>query len=298
VDAGVPIDLQLEISTELKKKYPTEFDFLGTIDLATFGSATFADETVARIKKCVDAGAKGIKIWKNIGMELKDASGNYVMADDFAFAPIFAYLENAGITLAAHLGEPRNCWLPYEKITMYNDLNYYRKHPQYYMYAHPEAPSYERQIEARDHILATYPRLVFVGAHIGSLEWSLDEVARRFDRYPNFHVDLAARLGHVQLHTLRNREKVRDFFIAYQDRILFGTDWSFEKSDIKDFQARSRSMYDGWNNQWRFFATDETVPAERFNIADAPESIEGLRLPRKVVDKIFHENARRVYSIS
>jgi predicted TIM-barrel fold metal-dependent hydrolase len=298
VDAGVPLDLQLQIGEAMKKQHPGAFDFLGTFDPATFGSDTFAGDAVRRIGQCMAAGARGIKIWKNIGMELRDADGRYVMVDDPAFAPVFAFLEKEGITLAAHLGEPRNCWLPFEEITMQNDLNYYRNHPEYHMYRHPEAPTYEQQIEARDHILERYPGLTFVGAHIGSMEWSLDEVAHRFDRYPNFFVDLAARIGHVQLHTLRNREKVRDFFIRYQDRILFGTDWSFEEPHVDGIEQRCRNLYDGWQTLWRFFATGETLPAETINMPDAPETIEGLRLPRKVVDKLFHGNACRAYSIS
>ncbi|MDR0845642.1 MAG: amidohydrolase, partial [Tannerella sp.] len=259
VDAGEPLDMQLEIGETMKKSHPGAVDFLGTFDPANFGDAAFAGEAIARIKRCMDAGAKGVKIWKNIGMVLQYDDGRYVMVDHPAFAPVFAYLEKEGIPLAAHLGEPRNCWLPYEEITMGNDLNYYRNHPEYHMYRHPEAPTYEQQIEARDHILERYPQLTFVGAHIGSLEWSLDEVARRFDAYPNFFVDLAARMGHVHLHAIRDRKKTRDFFIKYQDRILYGSDWYFEESDLKDFEQRCKNLYAGWQKHWSFFATGETL---------------------------------------
>jgi predicted TIM-barrel fold metal-dependent hydrolase len=229
-------------------------------------------------------------------MTLLDKDGKYVMADDPAFAPVYAYLEKEGITLAAHLGEPRNCWLPYDEITMGNDLNYYTHHPQYHMYQHPEAPTYEQQIEARDHILERYPNLKFVGCHIGSLEWNLDEVAARFEKYPNFNVDLAARVGHVQLHASKNREKVRDFFIKYQDRVLYGSDFDVVETSSEHYEEKCKALYDGWKNEWMFFATDETLTADKMNIPDAPETIQGLQLPKKVVDKIFHGNARRLYS--
>jgi predicted TIM-barrel fold metal-dependent hydrolase len=247
------------------------------------------------VQQCVTAGARGIKIWKNIGMTLKDADGNYVMADNPVFDPVYAWLEKEGLPLAAHLGEPRNCWLPYEEITMGNDLNYYTKHPEYHMYQHPEAPSYEAQIAARDHILAKHPRLMFVGAHIGSLEWNLDEVARRFERYPNFHVDLSARIGHVQFQTQQNRQKVYDFFVKYQDRILYGSDDGPSDGNAQQVEAHNRALHDTWRRQWLFLATGETISADKFNTPDPPQTIEGLRLPKSVIDKLFLKNFKRIF---
>ena len=55
------------------------------------------------------------------------------------------------------------------------DAHYFRKNPNFYMYPHPEVPSYEQQLMARDRILERYPELIFVGAHLGSMEWNLDE---------------------------------------------------------------------------------------------------------------------------
>ncbi|MDR3260536.1 MAG: amidohydrolase [Tannerella sp.] len=295
VDAGEELDRQLAIGEALKKAHPRLIDFLGTISIDHFGSGTFAGEAVERVKKCMAAGARGIKIWKNIGMALRDAEGKYVMADHPAFAPVFAYLEAEGIPMAAHLGEPRNCWLPYDRISMGNDLNYYTHHPEYHMFQHPEAPSYEEQIAARDHLLERYPRLAFVGAHIGSLEWSLDEVAKRFDQYPNFNVDLSARLGHVQLQTLQDREKVRDFFIKYQDRILYGSDVELGEGDTRPVEKHCRDLYDYWQNHWLFLATGEILPADKFNTPNPPETIEGLRLPKTVVDKVFCGNFNRIF---
>ncbi|MDR2139136.1 MAG: amidohydrolase [Tannerella sp.] len=295
VDAGEDLDRQLAIGRRLKTQYPEAFDFLGTFPVDGFGSPTFCDDMLRRVQQCIAAGARGIKIWKNIGMTLKDADGNYVMADDPVFDPVYAWLEKEGLPLAAHLGEPRNCWLPYDKITMGNDLNYYTKHPEYHMYQHPGAPSWEVQIAARDHILEKHPRLVFVGAHIGSMEWNLDEVAKRFDRYPNFHVDLSARLGHVQLQTLQNRQKVCDFFIKYQDRMLYGSDIGTDDGDIRNMEERNRARHDWWRRHWLFLATGETLPADEFNIPHPPKTIEGLCLPKSVIDKIFLANFKRIF---
>jgi len=294
VDGGESIDEQLAIAQSLKNKHPGMIDFLGTFSVENFGSENFVEETIKQIDKCMQAGAKGIKIWKNIGMVLKDKEDNYVMADHPAFAPVFTYLEKEHIPVVAHLGEPRNCWLPYEEITMESDLSYYRNNPQYHMYQHPDAPSYDEQITARDNLLKSYPQLNLCGAHIGSLEWNLDEVARRFDKYPNFTIDLSARMGHVQLHTIENREKVKSFFIKYSDRITYGSDTGL--GNVTNIEQRCRNLYNTWRAHWLFLATGETIPADKFNTANPPEQITGLQLPKNVIDNIFASNFRRLFN--
>lgn len=136
VDAGMPIDEQLEIAAVLKREYPDKFAFFGTFSVDNFFDPGFVDSTITQITRCIKAGASGIKIWKNIGMVLKDSTGNYIMADNPAFGPIFRHMEMNQIPVIAHLGEPRNCWLPVNEMTLSNDRGYYKSHPQYHMYLH------------------------------------------------------------------------------------------------------------------------------------------------------------------
>ena len=297
VDAEESIDKQLDVVLTLQKQYPGMLDFLGTFSVDDFGKDGFVDQTIARIDRCMNLGAKGIKIWKNIGMTLQDDQGNYVMADYPAFAPVFAYLEQQGIPVMAHLGEPKNCWLPYDEMTMRGDLNYYRQNPQYHMFQHPDKPSYEAQITARDHLLKRYPKLNFVGAHIGSLEWDLNEVAQRFEAYPNFSVDLSARMSYLQLHATQDKTKVQSFLTKYQDRILYGSDIGIRETNPDRKEAQHKGLQETWLWQWKFIATGEIVSSNQFTLESAPKEMEGLRLPQTIVDKIFYGNTKRIFSI-
>ena len=297
VDGGVSIDKQLDTAVNLRKKYPGKLDFLGTFSVDDFGKDFFADQAIARIERCMNLGAKGIKIWKNIGMVLQDGQGRYVMADHLAFAPVFTYLEKQGIPLTAHLGEPKSCWIPYEHMQVKGDANYYRQNPQYHMYQFPDLPSYEDQIVARDHLLERYPKLVFVGAHIGSQEWSLDEVAKRFDSYRNFYVDLAARMVYLYLHAVHNRQKLLSFLTTYQDRILYGSDIGISQTNPDRRERQCMNIKETWLEQWRFLATDDRIPSNHFTFDSAPKELEGLQLPRNIVDKIFFENTKRIFRI-
>ena len=112
------------------------------------------------VDDAVAQGAVGIKIWKNIGMALRDADGSYVMPDDPRFEPILERVERDGIVLLGHQAEPLNCWLPFGKMTVRSDAEYFREHPQYYMYRHPEMPSHDRILAARDRMLHAHPQLL------------------------------------------------------------------------------------------------------------------------------------------
>jgi len=304
----VSIDTQFEISRFLHQRYSKTFNFLGAFDATTFASKTFAEDSIEQIKKNMAEGARGIKIWKNIGMCLKNEAGQYIMADDPVFDPIFTFLEKEQIPLLAHLGEPRNCWLPLESMTINNDRRYFRKNPAFHMYLHPEVPSYDQQIMARDHILERYPRLIFIGAHLGSMEWNLEEVAKRFDRFPNFYIDIAGRFAYILEQALRDRSVVIDFFQTYQNRIVYGgLDINLSPNNrwinliCKYFPHVFMKLlfsysYKAIKKHWFFLATNKMIKTGRIsNNPEIPKHIEGLKLAKNIVDRIFYENAICVY---
>jgi len=289
VDSRISLDEQLNTAVAIKKAWPDHFTFLGTFSVDSFSTAGFAENTIARINQCMKAGASGIKIWKNIGMVLKNKDGRYVMVDDPAFDPIFDYLEENKIPVMGHLGEPKNCWLPFEEMTDTSNYRYYKANPQYHMYLHPEAPTYNDQINARDNLLRKHPQIDFTGAHIASLEWSVDEVAKRFEEFPNLKIDLSARMAHLQYQSIADRERVRNFMIKYQDRILYGTDITINSNEANS-QEKSQMLLDRWRANWIYLATDSTL-----KIKNLPGEVKGLQLSKIVIDKIFNNNANHFF---
>lgn len=280
------VEEQFDYCVDQKKRHPDEFEIATAFSIEDWDNPDFAKNTIAWLDKCFAEGAIAVKVWKNIGMVFRDKAGELVMVDDPKLDTIFNHLAKRKIPLVGHLGEPKNCWLPLDEMTVNNDREYYREHPQYHMYKHPELPSYEDQIAARDRMLEKHPDLVFMGAHMGSLEWDVDELAKRLDRFPNMSVDLAARMGQVFYQTIEKREKVRDFFIKYQDRILYATDKADDGEE--DASALQKEIHDRWLQDWRFFVTDDTMNSERVN-----GEFKGLKLPKEVVDKIFSQNAKK-----
>lgn len=268
--------------------HPDRVAVASAFPMAGWDEPDWVANTIRHLDATFEKGAVAVKVWKNIGMQSRDADGNLIMIDDPQLDPIFAHLQEKGIRVVGHLGEPKNCWLPLDEMTVKNDRNYFRNNPHYHMFRHPEMPSYEDQIRARDHMLEKHPKLKFVAAHLASLEWSVDELAKFLDRFPNAVAETAARMGQVQYQSARDREKVRAFFIKYQDRILYGTDGGVAQGTSAE--AAMRRMRERWRADWKYFCTDEVQA-----VPELDDPVRGLALPKAVVEKIYSKNARAFF---
>jgi predicted TIM-barrel fold metal-dependent hydrolase len=249
-----------------------------TFDPYKFDSRSFAANAMKQINQNFAEGAVAVKIWKNVGMEIKDG-GKYIMADDPKFEPIYQDIARHGKTLLAHQAEPDVAWGPPDPADP--SWSYYQENPQWYVGDKPGFPSKEMILAARDRVLERNPELRVVGVHLGSMERSLDDIARHLDKYPNFAIDTAARMEYLML---MPREQVRNFLVKYQDRILYGTDLDLLATAnvpeaLKDWQST-------YARDWEFLATDEMVKVDG-------KQVRGLKLPQSVLRKIFHDNAKR-----
>ncbi len=281
-----PLAEQLRIAQALAANRPALVAYAVSFAMRGWDEPDWQQRVMRELDDAFAGGAVAVKVWKNIGMEFRDANGRLVMIDDPKFDPIFDFIRERHRVLIGHQGEPRNCWLAIADMSVNSDKEYFRDHPQYHMFKHPELPSYEQQMAARDHMLARNPQLKFMGAHMASLEWSVDELAAFLDRYPNTVVDLAARMGQVQFQSNRDRGKVRRFFIRHQDRLLYGTDLTQDAGG--DPGELRREAHATWLRDWRYLNTGQT-----FRVPELDAPVRGLGLPKSVVRKIYATNAER-----
>jgi predicted TIM-barrel fold metal-dependent hydrolase len=268
---------QHRMAQRLTRASKGRLPWIAALDDAGFASPSFATGAFLDVERALAQGAHGVKIYKSIGMELKAADGRYLLPDDPVFAPFYTALAHRGVTMYAHLAEPIAAWQPLDPQSP--DYTYYRDNQAWYVSGRPGVPSKEAILAARDRVLEAHPRLRVVGCHLGSMEEDVDDIARRLDRYPNFAVDTAARIKHLML---QPREKVRDFLIRHQDRVLYGTDLSFLPGD--DAAKTARKLEERYARDWAYFATAETIDTEGGKVV-------GLALPDSVLRRLFRENA-------
>lgn len=287
-----PHEEQYRMAIELQRREPRRFHFAATFSMEGWDTPGWSDRVSAHLRDAASHGAVAVKVWKNIGMSFRDRSGKLVMLDDPGFDPVWRQIEALNVPVIGHLGEPRNCWLPLDQMTTENDRSYFKEHPEYYMYLHPEMPSYEDQIAARDRFLVRAPsKLRFVGAHLASLEWSVDELVQFLDRNPHAFVDMAARMTNLQAQSSEHYDAVRAFLIRYQDRILYATDLT-QGADTSAAEVAQEAAT-VWRADWKYLATGESQ-----NVEALRRDVRGLSLPRAVIDKIYYTNAQAAFSLT
>lgn len=268
---------QVEEALDLVHSSHGHIAWCTTFDPYKFDSPTFTADSIRQLNRNFAQGAVAVKIWKNIGMELKH-DGKFVFADDPKFEPIYKDIAAHGKTLMAHQAEPDVAWGPPDPSDP--SWSYYQENPQWFLYKKPGVPTKQQILDARDHVLAMNPNLRMVGVHLGSMEKSLDNISQHLDRYPNFAIDVAARMEYLML---TPREKVRAFLIKYQDRVLYGTDLDIApdaniQESLKDWQST-------YARDYKYLATGQVLDYNG-------KKIQGLELPEPVLRKIFRTNAQ------
>jgi hypothetical protein len=266
---------------------PRLFAWCTAFDLPRFDDREYVERAIEGLRGDIEAGAVACKIWKNVGMEVRKPDGSFLMVDDPLFEPILSFLEKQGVTLLLHIGEPLACWQPLDPGNPH--YGYYKAHPEWHMHGRGDFPSHGELIAARDRLVERHPGLRVVGAHLGSLEYDVAEVARRLDRYPNFAVDTSARVRDL---AHQAPAVVRSFLERYGDRVLFGTDQVYRQDfaqlaeqERRDLLARIEMRY-GMERAY-YEGSGAVTLFDR--------QVEGLRLSADVLDRLYTGSARAWY---
>ena len=260
---------------------PDRFAWCTAFDVPGFNDPDYVDRAIEGLKQDFADGAVSCKIAKGIGMRVKDPSGRYFMVDDPLWTPILEWLTREQRPVVIHVADPIGLWQrPNDPDQAGN-----RKDSTYDI---SEMPSHAEIIAARDRVLARHPKLRVIGAHIGSQSHDLPAVAERLDRFDNFAVDTSARLSFI---ARQDSAMVREFFLRYADRILWGTDIvKTVGDDMPDDERvplldRVREIY---RHAFLYYESADVVP-----IHERDFSTRGLGLPPDVLEKFYVANAER-----
>lgn len=263
----------------------TAFDAPSSEDIAR--PERYRERILAQLQRDFANGAVACKVWKNIGIEVKDADGRFLMVDSPLLEPVFELIEREERVLIMHTGEPLACWQPLDPSSPHHD--YYRDHPQWHLYGRPEFPSHAELMSARDRVLERHPKLRVVGAHLGSLEYDVGELEQRFRRFPNFSVDTAERLQDLARQPVA---RVRAFFEAFSDRVLYGSDLLFETA----FSAMSEDERRRALEQVRTVLQDEPAYyGQTGEVLVRGKRLQGLGLSEPVFERVMRKNAQACY---
>ncbi len=259
------------------RAHPGRFATCCHVDWASaVASGDIGRAAAASLRESVRAGARGIKVWKDLGLHVRDERGELILPDDRLLAPLWEACAETGVPVFIHTADPVAFFDPVdERNERYEQL---LAHPEW-SFADPRFPRFDGLIDALEALVAANPDTTFVGLHMGGYAENLGRVAAMLDSHPNLHVDIAARVAELG----RQPRAARELIVSHPDRVLFGID---------EFPP-ARENYAIY---FRFLETaDEHFP---HSTEDVPLmgrwAISGLDLPDDVLRKVYADNVLRL----
>lgn len=236
----------------------------------------FGDRLAASLRSSVTAGAVGLKVWKDLGLHVRDHAGELLLPDDRRLDPLWTTAGELGIPIAIHTADPVVFFEPVDERNERREQ--LLVHPEW-QFHDPKFPRFERLIAALESVVTRHPGTTFIGVHAGCYAENVGWVSGMLDRCPNFHIDIAARIAELG----RTPKATRDLILRHPDRVLFGTD------QIPPEAAEYATHF-----RWLETA-DENFP---HSTEDPPLmgrwTISGLHLPDDVLEQVYSLNAARL----
>ena len=256
----------------IKNNYPNRFVVFANIRFHNnVGKPGWIEATVNQLEQDVKTGARGLKVYKGLGLRDLDINGNRVAVDDKRLYPIWKKCAELGIPVLIHSADPKQFW---ENFDANNERWLELKtHPRRKRGENNPAP-WQQIMDEQKNMFKNHPKTIFISAHMAWLSNDLGKLGKLLDELPNMNVGIGAIIAELG----RQPRFAKRFFIKYQDRILFGKDsWK-----PKEFPTYFRVLE----------SNDEYFPYHKKY--HAFWAMYGLNLPDNVLKKVYYKNALRI----
>ena len=278
LNLAIMINLSGRSGEQLKKSvrnvaehFPNRFVVFANVDFEGVGSPNWTENAVAQLEQDIENGARGLKIYKSLGMRYKDVNGNRVAINDPRLDPIWAKCGEMSVPVLIHAADPKSFWDPFDGDNeRWLEL---KTHPRRKRGDDNPAP-WETIIGEQHDMFRKHPNTTFINAHFGWYANNLGALSDLMDEIPNMYVEIAAIIAELG----RQPRNARAFFEKYQDRILFGKDsWKPE-----EFPTYFRVLESG----------DEYFPYHKKY--HAFWAMYGMNLPDEILKKVYYKNALKI----
>jgi uncharacterized protein len=252
-------------------KYPNRFAVFANVQWNGAGGPGWADKAVADLEQAVKNGAVGLKIAKGLGLQSTKADGSRLKVDDPDLKPVWDACARLNIPVIIHTAEPKEFFEPFDYTNeRWLELALFPGRRQFM----EGRPTFDQLQGERDRMFAANPKTRYIGAHFAYYGHNLPGAAKLLDRLPNVVLEVSAVLYEFG----RQPRAAREFFIKYQDRVLFGKD-SYQPTEFPYY--------------WRVFETADEY-FDYYRDYHAFWKLYGMDLPDEVLKKVYYKNALRV----
>jgi Amidohydrolase len=272
---GDELDANIE---RYDRAYPGRFATFAQWDRALFAEDGWT-ELGDLIADAFDRGARGLKVWKDLGLHLRDAAGELVSPDDTRLDPVWDAVAASGRPVTIHVGDPVAFFEPLDERN--ERLEELLENPDWWFGDHDRFPTFDRIMDALEALIARRSDATWIGAHVLCAAEDLAWVDRMLSTYPNALADVAARIAELG----RVARGARAVLERHPDRFVFGTD-AFPP-DAATY-AVHRRFFETADESFPYDADPEEAPSQ------GRWTISGLSLSGDLLAGLYGANARRV----
>ncbi len=259
------------------RAHPGRFATFCHLDWREAARAGFAERLSVSLRRSASAGARGLKVWKDLGLHVRDERGALLMPDDPRLSDVWDTAGDLGLPVSIHTADPVVFFDPVDASN--ERLEELLEHPDWSFADRERFPTFERLVEALEGTVAAHPQTTFIGVHVGCFAEDLPWVERMLDAYPNLQVDIAARIPELG----RQPRAARRLVVRHPSRVLFGTDEFPPSADIYAIHFRFLETEDE-----SFAYSPEPVPPQ------GRWAISGLDLPAEALRAVYVGNGLRL----
>ena len=257
----------------ISENQPDRIGLFVNVDFNSIDVENHIESQVKIIRNAVAKGAIGLKVYKSLGLTNKDSKGNRVRVDDERLGPIWEVCGELNIPVLIHSADPFQFWLP--KDNQNERWFELKEKPGRFYGDNSFIPPFEEIIKEQHTIFERHNNTTFINAHFGWMGNDLNKLGRHLDKYPNVMTEFGAVVAELG----RQPKTARQFFIDYQDRIMFGKD-SYNKEEFYTY--------------FRILESDDEY-FDYFRKRHAFWKMYGLNLPDEVLKKVYYKNALRIF---
>ena len=279
LDGGWGEDLLNAHLKKFKQAAPERFQIFGGVDWSRWPDEgdRFGEKSAGRLREQVRRGAQGLKIWKVLGLQVKDQHRRLVPVNDRRLDSIWGTAGELNIPVLIHIADPVAFFDPLTpQNERYEEIS---RHPDW-AFSGPQFPPFTALIEQFERLIAHHSGTTFIGAHVGCYPENLGWVSHMLQTYPHFNIDFSARIAELG----RQPYSARRLFLRFPDRIFFGTDMAPSMDYYKIYYRFLES-----DDEYFGYDTGEIPGQGRWQIY-------GLYLPEDVLHQVYALNAERILS--
>lgn len=276
LDGGWEAELEENLD-RYDRAHPGRFATFARLDWKLTTQAGWPDKLVTSLHDSARRGAAGVKLWKDLGLHIRDEDGKLIMVNDERLSDMWSACGQLNLPVLIHTADPAAFFEPLDGNN--ERIEELLRHPDWYFGDAQRFPRMQQLMDALEDVVAAHPDVTIIGAHVGCYAEDLGWVGRMLSTYPNFHVDIAARVAELG----RQPRTTRALIDQHPDRVLYGTDCF--PPDAEAFRRYFRFLET--NDEYFSYSEPDPPGTGRWMIS-------GLALEQEQLRKVYGANAARL----